>query len=282
VVKTFSFSFLSVIDDPLICRYNNADYYYHTNHQGSVTELLGQSGGIVKTYRYDAFGNILQETGPTWNRGFTYTGRERHYRSGLYYYRFRFYDPQTGRFITQDPAGVAGGPNLYAYVSNNPIMGIDPLGLIELILVGGDIDHPAHNTNVAFQWAGDRYPNEVKIIQVRDWQDFQDALTNNKDITKLTYIGHAWLGMLYPSYTGYFGANSVKKLNTANLSPDAQIFLNGCNTAEPTERRLPAIAEVFRAQFQRDVMGWTGLMTNTFSGPQAYSPGAHSVWFDVP
>jgi RHS repeat-associated protein len=128
VVKTFSFSFLSVIDDPLICRYNNADYYYHTNHQGNVTELLGQSGGIVKTYRYDAFGNILQETGPAWNRGFTYTGRERHYRSGLYYYRFRWYDSQTGRFTTQDPIGFDGGINLYAYCGDDPVNWVDPLG----------------------------------------------------------------------------------------------------------------------------------------------------------
>jgi RHS repeat-associated protein len=116
-------------DDPLICRYNNADYYYHTNHQGSVTELLNQTGGIVKTYRYDAFGNILQETGPAWNRGFTYTGRERHYRSGLYYYRARWYDSQTGRFTTQDPIYWSNGTNLYAYVWNDPVNCIDPLGL---------------------------------------------------------------------------------------------------------------------------------------------------------
>jgi RHS repeat-associated protein len=104
-------------------------YYYHTNHQGSVTEVLNQNGAIVKTYRYDAFGKIMSETGFTFNRGFTYTGRERHYRSGLYYYRARFYDPSIGRFISEDPIGPINGTNLYAYAANSPVTHIDPLGL---------------------------------------------------------------------------------------------------------------------------------------------------------
>ncbi|MBI4738593.1 RHS repeat-associated core domain-containing protein, partial [Candidatus Woesearchaeota archaeon] len=83
----------------------------------------------MKTYKYDAYGKILQETGPSFNRGFTYTGRERHYRSGLYYYRYRWYDSQTGRFITQDPAYYVGGINLYAYCGDDPVNWVDPLGL---------------------------------------------------------------------------------------------------------------------------------------------------------
>ncbi|MBI5117157.1 RHS repeat-associated core domain-containing protein [Candidatus Poribacteria bacterium] len=117
------------IDDPLIVRYNGVDYYYHKNHQGSVTEILNSSGGIVKTYRYDAFGKILSETGPAIPGGFTYTGREFHTRSGLYYYRFRFYDPSIGRFISEDPIGPINGTNLYAYTANSPVLHIDPLGL---------------------------------------------------------------------------------------------------------------------------------------------------------
>jgi RHS repeat-associated protein len=117
------------IDDPLIVRYNGADYFYHKNHQGSVTEIAGINGSVVKTYKYDAFGNIVLETGPAIPGGFTYTGRELHSRSGLYYYRARFYDPRIGRFITQDPIGHLGGVNLYAYVRNEPVRFRDPLGL---------------------------------------------------------------------------------------------------------------------------------------------------------
>jgi RHS repeat-associated protein len=89
------------IDKPLMMRYDIMDY----NHQGSVTELTNATGSNVKTYKYDAFGNIMQETGPTINRGFTYTSRQLHARSGLYYYRARWYSPELGRFLTQDPIG---------------------------------------------------------------------------------------------------------------------------------------------------------------------------------
>ncbi len=50
--------------------------------------------------------------------------------AGLYYMRARYYDPEVGRFISEDPIGFAGGDvNLYAYVSGNPINYVDPLGL---------------------------------------------------------------------------------------------------------------------------------------------------------
>jgi RHS repeat-associated protein len=121
------------IDDPLIVRYNGADYFLYKNHQGSVTEVRNISGSAVKTYKYDAFGNILQETGPTIPGGFTYTGRELHARSGLYYYRARWYSPELGRFLTQDPIGYFGGVNLYAYVENDPVLWIDPFGLSRIV-----------------------------------------------------------------------------------------------------------------------------------------------------
>jgi RHS repeat-associated protein len=53
---------------------------------------------------------------------------------GFYYMRARYYDPNVGRFISEDPKGFDGGDvNLYAYVQNNPIMGIDPSGLDVMI-----------------------------------------------------------------------------------------------------------------------------------------------------
>jgi uncharacterized protein RhaS with RHS repeats len=48
---------------------------------------------------------------------------------GLYYYRARFYDPASGRFISEDPLGFGGGTNFYTYAHDNPANDTDPLGL---------------------------------------------------------------------------------------------------------------------------------------------------------
>jgi len=88
-----------------------------------------KSDNIARAYTYDAFGNILSESG-TLNSHSQYTGREYDSETELYYYRARYYDPQIGRFITPDPIGFKGGINFYSYVKNSPINFIDPLGLV--------------------------------------------------------------------------------------------------------------------------------------------------------
>jgi RHS repeat-associated protein len=61
--------------------------------------------------------------------GYAYTAREWDPEINLYYYRARYYDPKIGRFISEDPIGLRGGVNLYAYVHNRPVRFIDPMGL---------------------------------------------------------------------------------------------------------------------------------------------------------
>ena len=81
---------------------------------------------------YESFGNLTFSEGtPADSNSFRYTGREFDEETGLYYYRARYYDPEVGRFMNEDPIGFSGGINFYSYVGNNPINFIDPLGLCE-------------------------------------------------------------------------------------------------------------------------------------------------------
>jgi RHS repeat-associated protein len=106
-----------------------ANYYYHADGLGSITHITDAAGNIVQSYVYSAFGEIVDQGGNLPNP-YTYTSREYDPESGLYYYRARYYDAEVGRFLQTDPIGFTGGDvNLYAYVQNNPINRIDPLGL---------------------------------------------------------------------------------------------------------------------------------------------------------
>jgi RHS repeat-associated protein len=63
--------------------------------------------------------------------------------NGLYYMRARYYDPETGRFISEDPIGFEGGDvNLYVYVGNNPIGAIDPNGQDIYLMTGNNVTLP--------------------------------------------------------------------------------------------------------------------------------------------
>ena len=107
-------------------------YNYHFNAVGSTVAMTDQSQAMVNKYAYDAFGSVAnqQETIP---QPFTYVGQFGVMRepNGFYYMKARYYDPSVGRFISEDPIGFAGGDvNVSAYVQNNPVNAIDPLGLM--------------------------------------------------------------------------------------------------------------------------------------------------------
>jgi len=104
----------------------NGVSYFLTDHLGTTVALTDATGNIVEQLAYDSFGN---SAGSTRTR-YGYTGRERDPDTGLMYYRTRWYNPQVGRFISEDPIGFkAGDANLYAYVFNNPANFRDPTGL---------------------------------------------------------------------------------------------------------------------------------------------------------
>jgi RHS repeat-associated protein len=78
---------------------------------------------------YDPYGRTLQSSG-TWasTNVYRFSSKEWHSKARLYYYGYRFYDPNLQRWINRDPIGEAGGINLYGFVGNDPVNWIDPLG----------------------------------------------------------------------------------------------------------------------------------------------------------
>jgi RHS repeat-associated protein len=88
-------------------------------------------GGMLARYHYDPFGNELSRSGPLANANvYRFSRKEWHLQSGLYYYGARFYEPGLQRWFNRDPLGEGGGLNLYGFVGNDPVNGIDPYGLL--------------------------------------------------------------------------------------------------------------------------------------------------------
>ncbi|MCW7540925.1 DUF6531 domain-containing protein [Aquabacterium sp. A7-Y] len=114
-------------------------YYFHADPIGTPQELTDAAGELVWAGRYQAWGKIdeqlLRDGLERTDQQLRYAGQYEDSESGLHYNTFRYYDPDTGRFLSQDPIGIVGGSNLYAYAPNPSRWG-DPMGWCPQVLFG--------------------------------------------------------------------------------------------------------------------------------------------------
>jgi RHS repeat-associated protein len=87
------------VDEKLRQTSGIGNLYFLQDHLGSTSVLTGSTGSVVERARYEAFG----AGGASFNTRYGYTGREFDDATGLMHYRARWYDPQQGRFLTEDP-----------------------------------------------------------------------------------------------------------------------------------------------------------------------------------
>lgn len=113
------------VDTPLALQSATSTNFLHANYMGSIV-AASNSVQLLGRYEYAPYGATVG-TPPPLDNAFRYTAREFE-SDDLYYYRARYYDPTTARFIGEDPIGLAGGLNLYSYVGNEPINSTDPTG----------------------------------------------------------------------------------------------------------------------------------------------------------
>jgi RHS repeat-associated protein len=128
---------------PIAAEINGRMYAIPTDHLNTPRRLTNQQGQVAWQWLISGFGEVRPTTG---DRGYgqtvsgpssaqavkfdlRYPGQVSDEETGLSYNLHRYYDAATGRYIQADPIGLEGGWNRFAYVSNNPLNLIDPLGL---------------------------------------------------------------------------------------------------------------------------------------------------------
>ena len=131
---------------PYAMKQDGETYYYITNLQGDVMQMVDAEGNVVASYEYDPYGKIISATGsmasanPLRYRGYYYDDELE-----MYYLQSRYYDPATGRFINADVYASTGqgvlGHNMFAYCNNNPVNHFDsdgnsPLQVAMLVIFG--------------------------------------------------------------------------------------------------------------------------------------------------
>lgn len=114
-------------------------YFIHADHLNTPRVIVNQNNTPV--WRWEnthAFGaNLPDEDPDSNNKLFEYhsrfSGQYFDKETNLHYNYFRYYEPETGRYISPDPIGLAGGMNVFGYVGQNPMKWTDPLGLASLV-----------------------------------------------------------------------------------------------------------------------------------------------------
>ena len=109
-------------------------YYIQTDHLNTPRVVFDKANRVRWLWLAEPFGTTAPENNPgslgVFTQPLRFPGQYADQESGLFYNWNRYLDPQTGRYITSDPIGLAGGSfSTYAYVNGNPLAYADPFGL---------------------------------------------------------------------------------------------------------------------------------------------------------
>ena len=162
----------------LICQIRDEDgsgrpLFSFCDANGNVTGLAETNGAVVARYDYDPYGNLMAMSGDQAEANpFRFSSKHWEEETGFYYYGYRFYSPEMGRWINRDPIEEEGGINLFSLCANNPINCVDSYGLFS----GSDVlsENKSITINIGgnpdLQWVHiDKYVKRYSIYRGAPW-----------------------------------------------------------------------------------------------------------------
>lgn len=250
--------------------------FFCSNHVGHTVALTRLSGAVKRTELFDAFGRSVSTTGGSKNTRRAYT-KERDASLGLDNHGFRYYDPETGRYVGRDPAGHVDGLNGYLHTGNNPVNRYDPQGLKakELVAaVGRAAGRFVHD--LLFGTGESVGTNLARAYSLADPQTREYALSEIRTSAGETFRGLSQVPIESFRYGYRVGSGDVaaaqlvedgtyRGLNLAAGPVGGRLLATRLSTGKylaPSERRL-------------------GSVTESIEGPASKLPKTHTVQPDT-
>jgi RHS repeat-associated protein len=215
---------------------------------GSIVRLVDPDGRVLDALAYEPFGRTVSTASTPSRYGFT--GRERE-GDDLYYHRARYYHPGLGRFLSEDPLGLATGVNAYVYAFNDPVNVVDPTGLRTYVLHGIWPDRAAFDDFAAalrsadphtrtLPWNGSLFGGVLPSTQAVATQLMNQILADlDADplgaTEKLNLVGFSGGGLVSATLAEMLRARGIKVDTVVTMGTPAQSPLT---TVVPSQTRL--------------------------------------------
>lgn len=272
----------------LIC---SAYGWYLYNAHGDVTALTANNGTITKNYEYDSFGAQKSATDDADENPYRYSGEYYDTESGYTYLQARYYDPDMGRFISEDPA--MDGENWYVYCGNDPVNMVDPTGMWSKEIHKKMSTKALNDIEELLEWAGGEvpeklllgstYPDRIKKYQtVHKWHGHKGYIKVKND--QLKKAVKAWmngkkkkayhaLGKGLHTIQDHYAHTFVKDGKTVNTwSYVKGRFFNEKKTGAVIAGKYPQyISEQFMGQLQNSGENYIGKTVHKFTADNIYA-----------
>ena len=225
-------------------------YWFNTDLNGAPLEVTDERGAVRWSGQYGSFGEVRHQS-----EGFSrlvnrtamahqplrYAGQYADGETGLHYNLFRYYDPQVGRFIVQDPIGLNGGWNLYQYAPN-PLGWIDPLGL--------KCSHSAKNPKEFHAVVNEKWGHKMTASEMREVQKTIDNIKLNRPA---------------------FPRDGIPFENNFKISPDSQRLNTGSGPYREWTVKTPGVGN----------RGARRIVVDTKTGQAFYSHDHYNTFIEI-
>ncbi|MBW0171538.1 MAG: RHS domain-containing protein [Hydrogenophaga sp.] len=235
--------------------HSTQSFAIHSDHLGTPQAITDEQQRVVWMAQYDAFGRASVQGLPS-NSGvpfafhLRFAGQYEDTETGWHYNWHRFYDPDTGRYLTPDPIGLRGGDNAFGYAGGDPLGAVDPWGLYTVYWGGAGLNgayiedqigqfENAGISNIAAGGGGNGNTilDATNVLTVRYQGNGSRYFDSDPESRKMmcpeqtNYIGYSY-GSLLAAHTAMYWANQGRMIDNLVLigSPIDADFLAALRT----------------------------------------------------